>query len=437
MQRNKFIKTLVLRKVMLDMKVFRENPEAIFDDLKRRNIPDVIAKDVIKLDNEWRNLIEEGNNLRAQRNRISREIGNLKKKGEDAKSVMKKMSGIKQRLIKNEKETKEILDSRNRARMRVPNILENEVPIGHDELGNNEISLHGPKINESGAKSHQEILELIEGADLKRAAKISGRRFYFLTGDLARLELALINYAIDFLHRKNYSLVIPPFFMNREAYEGVVDLNDFEDVMYKVEDEDFYLIATSEHPLTSRFKDEILELKREPLRFAGVSTNFRKEVGAHGLSDRGIWRVHQFAKVEQIVICKPEESRILHQEILKNAIEIFTGLDIPFRVVDICTGDIGTVAARKYDLEAWMPASKKWKEIVSASNCKSYQSVRLNMRYRTSEGTDYPHTLNSTAVATTRALAAILENNQQPDGSVVIPEVLQKWMGEQKIIKAR
>jgi len=422
---------------MLEMKVFRENPDEIFEDLKRRNASDEVAKDVIKLDKKWRKLIEKGNNLRAQRNTISRKIGDLKKKGEDSTTILKKMSGIKEELIQNEKETNEILKLRNQSRMRVPNILENEVPVGDNDEGNKEISLHGPEIKKKEMRTHQEILEKIEGADLKRAAKIAGRRFYFLTGDLARLELALINYAVDSLYQKKYILTIPPFFMNREAYEGVVDLNDFEDVMYKIEGEDFYLIATSEHPLTSRFKDEILELKEQPLRYAGVSTNFRKEVGAHGLSDRGIWRVHQFAKIEQIIICKPNESKNMHEELLNNAIELFEGLEIPFRVVDICTGDIGTVASRKYDLEAWMPATQQWKEIVSASNCKSYQSVRLNMRYRTPEGTDYPHTLNSTAIATTRALAAILENHQQPDGSVTIPKVLQKWMGNQKIIEVQ
>ncbi|SVC48131.1 uncharacterized protein METZ01_LOCUS300985, partial [marine metagenome] len=383
---------------------------------------DKIAKEVIKLDGKWRGLIEKGNKLRAQRNSISREIGDLKKKGEDGKALLKKMSGIKSKLAENENETNKILEMRNQARMRVPNILENEVPIGKNDESNKEIGLHGPKPNESKSIPHQEIIEGINGADLKRAAKIAGRRFYFLTGDLARLEMALINYAIDILYEKKYTLTIPPFFMNREAYEGVVDLNDFEDVMYKIEDQDFYLIATSEHPLTSRFKDEILEIKNEPLRYAGVSTNFRKEVGAHGLSDRGIWRVHQFAKVEQVIICKPEDSKEMHKELLNNAIELFEGLEIPFRVVDICTGDIGTVAARKFDLEAWMPASQQWKEIVSASNCTSYQSVRLNMRYRTPEGTNYPHTLNATAIATTRALAAIIENNQQKDGSIVIPQ---------------
>lgn len=419
------------------MKVFRENPDVIFEDLKRRNASDKIAKDVVKLDKKWRKFIEEGNTLRALRNSISKEIGELKKNGKNTDSVLKKMSGIKDKIIQNEKDTKDMLKKRDRARMRVPNILEKKVPLGDGEEGNKEISLHGPKPKKSETAPHQEIIENINGADLKRASKIAGRRFYFLTGDLARLEMALINYAVDILYQKKYTLAIPPFFMNKDAYEGVVDLNDFEDVMYKIEDQDFYLIATSEHPLTARFKDEILEIKNEPLRYAGVSTNFRKEVGAHGLSDRGIWRVHQFAKVEQIIICKPDDSKEMHNELLNNAIEIFEGLEIPFRVVDICTGDIGTVAARKFDLEAWMPASQQWKEIVSASNCTSYQSVRLNMRYRTPEGTNYPHTLNATAIATTRALAAILENNQKEDGSIVIPKILRKWMANQDIIKAQ
>ena len=417
------------------MKVFRENPDSIFDDLKRRNASAEIVKEVIKLDKKWRVLIEEGNKLRAERNSISKEIGELKKQGKDAKAVLEKMSGIKDKLSQNEKETKEMLNLRDQTRMRVPNILETDVPVGENDEGNKEIGSHGSKRSITNPKPHQEIIENIGGADLKRAAKISGRRFYFLTGDLARLEMALINYAVDYLCQNQYTLTIPPFFMNREAYEGVVDLNDFEEVMYKIDDQDFYLIATSEHPLTARFKDEILEIKEQPLKYAGISTNFRKEVGAHGLSDRGIWRVHQFAKVEQVIICKPEDSKKMHQEILNNAIELFKGLEIPFRIVDICTGDIGTVAARKYDLEAWMPASQQWKEIVSASNCKSYQSVRLNMRYRTPDGTEYPHTLNATAIATTRALAAILENNQQTDGSIIIPKALRKWMNNQEKIE--
>ncbi len=422
---------------MLEMKVFRESPQLIFEDLEKRNMPIEIAKTVIDLDNRWRKLIDKGNNLRAKRNSISKEISDAKKKGDDFSNILSQMSDLKKELLENEKETEETLKLRDSRRMVVPNILESEVPVGKDEEDNVEKKLYGKKIEKDNWFSHQDILEKINGADLKRASKISGRRFYFLTGDLARLELALINFAIETLCENGYSLTTPPFLMNREAYEGVVDLTDFEEVMYKIEDHDLYLIATSEHPITARFKNEIIELKNGPLKFAGISTNFRREVGAHGISDRGIWRVHQFSKVEQVIICKPEDSKEMHNEILENATLIFKKLEIPFRVIDICTGDIGTVAARKFDIEAWMPSSKKWKEVVSASNCKSYQSVRLNMRYRTQEGTDFPHTLNSTAVATTRALAAIIENNQTDNGDVIIPEVLRKWMGNQEIIEAK
>ena len=419
------------------MKVFRESPETIYEDLEKRNLPKEMASTVIELDNKWRKLIEKGNNLRAERNTISKTIGELKKKGTDFSDVLNEMATLKKDLIQNEKDTEEALKIRDAKRMIVPNILDNEVPIGKDESGNLELSIHGNIDQNKQYLSHQDILENINGADLKRASKIAGRRFYFLTGDLARLELALINFAVETLCEKGYSLTTPPFVMNKEAYEGVVDLTDFEEVMYKIEEHDLYLIATSEHPITARFKDEIIELKEGPLKFAGISTNFRKEVGAHGISDRGIWRVHQFSKVEQVIFCKPEDSKKMHEEILSNAKYIFEKLEIPFRVIDICTGDIGTVAARKFDIEAWMPSTNKWKEVVSASNCESYQSVRLNMRYRTSEGTSFPHTLNSTAVATTRALAAILENNQTENGSVVIPKVLRKWMGNQEIIESK
>jgi len=422
---------------MLEMKIFRESPETIYEDLEKRNLPKEMALTVIELDNKWRKLIETGNNLRAKRNAISKTIGELKKKGSDFSDVLNEMTTLKKDLIQNEKDTEEALKIRDAKRMVVPNILNNEVPIGKDESENLELSIYGNIEQNKQYLSHQDILEKINGADLKRASKIAGRRFYFLTGDLARLELALINFAVETLCEKGYSLTTPPFVMNKEAYEGVVDLSDFEDVMYKIDEHDLYLIATSEHPITARFKDEIIELKEGPLKFAGISTNFRKEVGAHGISDRGIWRVHQFSKVEQVIFCKPEDSKKMHEEILSNAKYIFESLEIPFRVIDICTGDIGTVAARKFDIEAWMPSTNKWKEVVSASNCQSYQSVRLNMRYRTSEGTDFPHTLNSTAVATTRALAAILENNQTEDGSVVIPKALRKWMGNQEIIESK
>ena len=417
------------------MALFRDSPKAIFADLERRGLDRKIAEQVIEKDNVWRTLIDEGNKLRSDRNRVSREIGAAKKADSDAAQLLKQMKALKLRLPQLEQETANALAERDAARMRVPNLLDEAVPQGDGPDGNVELAQHGER-PEFGFKprSHNELLETLAGADLERAAKVAGRRFYYLCGGLARLELALINYAVELLAERGYEPVVPPFVMNRKAYEGVVDLNDFEDVMYKIEEHDLYLIATSEHPLTARFRDEILEPGALPLRYCGLSTNFRREVGAHGLSDRGIWRVHQFAKVEQVVICKPDDSAALHQELLQNAVDLFQGLELPFRVVEMCTGDIGTIAARKFDLEAWMPSVGEWKEVVSASNCTAYQALRLNMRYRVPDGTAWPHTLNATGIATTRTLAAILENCQQPDGSIAIPRPLRKWMGESKAL---
>jgi len=271
---------------------------------------------------------------------------------------------------------------------------------------------------------------------LARAAKITGSRFYFLKGDLARLDLALQQYAIEFLRVRGYTFVQPPMMMNRTAYEGVTDLADFETVMYGIEPDGFYAIATSEHPLTAMFMDEVIEPSQLPLKMAGISPCFRREVGAHGLSDKGIWRVHQFTKVEQIIIAKPEDSWQLHEELLTNCIDLWNSLKIHYRVVNICSGDMGTVAARKYDLEAWLPGVGEYKEIVSCSNCTDYQANRLRMRYRTSDGNEAVHTLNSTAAATSRALVVILEQYQNEDHSVNIPEVLQPLMGGQTVLES-
>ena len=271
--------------------------------------------------------------------------------------------------------------------------------------------------------------------DLARGAKVTGSRFYFLQGDLARLEMALQSYSANFLMERGYTLVQPPLMMNREAYEGVTDLGDFETVMYGIEPDKYYLIATSEHPLTAMRMDEIIEPSELPIKLVGVSSCFRREVGAHGLSDRGIWRVHQFTKIEQIVICKPDDSWEHHEELLTNAVELWDSLGLHYRVVNICTGDMGTVASKKYDLEAWLPGANAYKEVVSCSNCTDYQANRLRMRYRTAEGNSAVHTLNSTAVATSRALVAIMEQYQNEDGTVRVPDVLVPHMGGQKILK--
>ena len=321
--------------------------------------------------------------------------------------------------------------------MRVPNVMHESVPIGEDDQKNTLHRLHGEKSNfDFDPKTHNDLIELNGWVDLPRGAKVTGSRFYFLQGDLARLDMALQNYSANFLIERGYRLVQPPLMMNRDAYEGVTDLADFETVMYGIEPDKYYLIATSEHPLTAMRMDEIIEPSELPIKMVGVSPCFRREVGAHGLSDRGIWRVHQFTKIEQIIICKPEDSWGHHEELLENATALWDSLGLHYRVVNICTGDMGTVAAKKYDLEAWLPGAGSYKEVVSCSNCTDYQANRLRMRYRTSDGNEAVHTLNSTAVATSRALVAIIEQNQNEDGSVRIPDVLIPFMGGQREIKS-
>ena len=321
--------------------------------------------------------------------------------------------------------------------MSIPNILHEEVPVGEDDQKNTLHSIHGEKAElDFEPRNHNDLIEMNGWVDQSRGAKVAGSRFYFLQGDLARLEMALQQYGADFLMSRGYTLVQPPLMMNREAYEGVTDLGDFETVMYGIEPDKYYLIATSEHPLTAMRMDEIIEPSELPVKLVGVSACFRREVGAHGLSDRGIWRVHQFTKVEQIVICHPDNSWEHHEELLSNAVDMWDSLGLHYRVVNICTGDMGTVAARKYDLEAWLPGAGGYKEVVSCSNCTDYQANRLRMRYRTTEGNEAVHTLNSTAIATSRALVAIMEQNQMEDGRVSVPDVLRSYMGGQEVLEA-
>jgi seryl-tRNA synthetase len=267
--------------------------------------------------------------------------------------------------------------------------------------------------------------------DVERAGKIAGARFFYLKREGVLLDLALRIFALEAMFKKGYVPIEPPFMMRREPYEGVVALSDFEEVLYKIENEDLYMIATSEHPMAAMFMNETLKAEDLPLKMAGLSTNFRKEAGAHGKDTRGIFRTHQFNKIEQFIFCKPEDSWKLHEELLQNAEELVQKLGLPYRVVNVCTGDIGTVAAKKYDIEAWIPAQNGYREIISCSNCTDYQARRLNIKYREKEGEPpkgFVHTLNSTALATGRTIVAILENYQQPDGTIVVPEVLRKHM---------
>ena len=393
---------------------------------------------MIRLDEEWRQARYDVDQLRKKRNEAARGIAEAKKSGDSAAAdaILAEVASLGQEIDSLSEKVESCLAERDAIRMRVPNILHESVPVGEDDQKNTLHSLHGDK-TELGfeARNHNDLIEMNNWVDLSRGAKVTGSRFYFLQGDLARLELALQSYSANFLMERGYTLVQPPLMMNREAYEGVTDLGDFETVMYGIEPDKYYLIATSEHPLTAMRMDEIIEPAELPIKLVGVSSCFRREVGAHGLSDRGIWRVHQFTKIEQIVICKPGDSWGHHEELLTNAVELWDSLGLHYRVVNICTGDMGTVASKKYDLEAWLPGANAYKEVVSCSNCTDYQANRLRMRYRTAEGNSAVHTLNSTAVATSRALVAIMEQYQNEDGTVRVPDVLVPHMGGQTVLK--
>jgi seryl-tRNA synthetase len=419
---------------MLDIKMFRDHADIVRADHDKRGIPHDNIDEVIRLDEAWKKARYDADQLRRTRNQAARGIAEAKKTGnnEEAEKILTQVSTLGAQIDELGVESDDLIKTRDSLRMKIPNILHDSVPIGEDEGGNTEHSKHGEKQNFSfDTKTHNELVEQNNWVDLPRAAKIAGSRFYFLKGDLARMELALQQYAIDFLTSREYTLVQPPVMMNRKAYEGVTDLDDFETVMYNVQPEGFYTIATSEHPLTAMFMDEVIEPSMLPLKMVGVSPCFRREVGAHGQSDKGIWRVHQFTKIEQIIISKPEDSWELHEELLTNCIELWNSLELHYEIVNICTGDMGTVAAKKYDLQAWLPGVESYKEVVSCSNCTDYQANRLRMRYRTADGNEAVHTLNSTAVATSRALVAIIEQNQMEDGLVRIPSVLQPYMNNQ------
>ncbi len=412
---------------MLDIHVFRDAPDRIRADLAKRKMDDSIVSDILRMDEDWRGIKFEVDQLRKKRNSSARMIAAAKKSGDvDAvERTLEEVQSLGSAIEEMESKASSMMKKRDSLRMQVPNLLHEDVPIGENDEKNVEINRHGePPEFGFDPRTHNEIIEKNGWVDLTRGAKVSGSRQYFLIGDLARLEMALQQYSTDFLTDRGYTLIQPPLMMNRKSYEGVTDLSDFENVMYGIDPDGYYLIATSEHPLTAMRMDEIIEPTELPIKLVGVSPCFRREVGAHGLSDRGIWRVHQFTKVEQVVICKPEDSWNYHKELLENAKSLWDNLGLHYRVVDICTGDMGTVASRKYDLEAWLPGAGEFKEVVSCSNCTDYQANRLKMRYRKSDGNESVHTLNSTAVATSRALVAIIEQYQTEDGVVRVPEVL-------------
>ncbi len=425
---------------MLDIRFIRANPDAVRSDLKKRNDPGKLAwvDDVLVKDARSRELKVQTDELRRRRNIISREINEARKAGKDTAPLLQEAANLPQKIKDNDAEQDEIARIIHHYLMRLPNILDASVPQGKDDTENVEIKKVGtPRTLDFELKNHGQLAADKGWADFERATKIAGAGFYFLKGNLVLLDLALQRFALDLLAQRGFTPILPPFMINRSSYEGVTDLDDFEKVMYKIDGDDAYLIATSEHPIGAMYRDEIFEEKDLPLRLAGISSCFRREIGSHGLDTKGLFRVHQFSKVEQFVFCRPEDSWQIHEELLANAEEVFLALGLPYRVVNICTGDIGTVAAKKFDIEVWMPRENAYKEVVSCSNCTTYQAVRLNVRVRDKENFEskrYVHTLNSTAIATSRAMRAILENCQEKDGSVIIPPVLRKYMNDQEYL---
>lgn len=424
---------------MLDIKFIREHPDAVRNDLKKRKDSEKLNwfEDLVTKDTEYREMLVEAEGLRKKRNIISEEINALRKQGKDIKEKVAESKLLPAKIKEIEDKITNVKEKVDFYLMRLPNVLHESVPYGADDKDNVTVKEHGkiPK-KDFELKPHGELIVDLGIGDFDQAAKVSGRGFYYLKGDLALLEQALFRLAVDHLVKKSYTLIHPPIMLGKEAYSGVTDLADFESVMYKIDGEDLYLIATSEHPICAMLKDKVFTEAELPLKAVGFSPCFRKEIGGHGVDTKGIYRVHQFYKIEQFVFCKPEDSWKFHEEIRQNAEELFQALELPYRVISICTGDIGIVAAKKYDIEVWMPRQNKYGEVVSCSNCTAYQAVRSNIRYEKKDGNrEYIHTLNSTAIATTRAMVAILENFQNKDGSVDIPKVLQPYMaGKKKIV---
>jgi seryl-tRNA synthetase len=429
---------------MLDIKLIREQPEMVRTNLAKRNNPDCLKMldALIALDKEWRANLTKLNIIRHDRKEVTVEIAKLKKAKQEADAQIAKAQEIDQDISLMDKEVAKDEAIIHDYLLKLPNMLEDSVPVGVDSSENVTAKTWGvvPQFT-FPIKNHIDLALALGQIDMERAGKVAGARFFYLKDEVAMLDMALMSFAIEELVKKGYTPIVPPYLMAREAYEGVTSLADFVDVLYKIEGEDLYLIATSEHPMAAMYMNETLKLNDMPIKLAGLSTCFRKEAGAHGKDTRGIFRTHQFNKIEQFIFCKPEDSPKLHEELLENAENILQKLELAYRVVNVCTGDIGTVAAKKYDIEAWMPAQNGYREVVSCSNCTDYQARRLGVKYREKEGAPPMgpvHTLNSTAIATGRTIVAVIENNQNEDGTINIPKVLQKYMGNrEKITKKR
>ena len=424
---------------MLDIKLVRTNPELVKENIKKKFQDEklVLVDEVLALDEQFRASKSRGDELRQQRNTVSKEIGRLMKEGkkEEAEETKKRVSAIAEELEEMERRESEMTEEIKKRMMVIPNIIDDSVPIGRDDSENVELERFGePVIPDFEVPYHTDIIERLNGIDLDSARRTSGNGFYYLIGDIARLHEAILAFARDFMINKGFTYCIPPFMIRSDVVTGVMSFAEMENMMYKIEGEDLYLIGTSEHSMIGKYAGQLLTEEQLPQTMTSYSPCFRKEVGAHGIEERGVYRVHQFEKQEMIVVCKPEDSMDWYNKMWRYSVEFFRALDIPVRALECCSGDLADLKVKSVDVEAWSPRQKKYFEVCSCSNRGDAQARRLGIRIKNAEGNYFPHTLNNTVVAPPRMLIAYLENNLQADGKVRIPEALRMYMGGKEII---
>lgn len=425
---------------MLDIKFVRENPDVVKENMMKKFEEHKVhlVNEVLQEDKELRQAQQHADDLRSQRKKISKQIGALIGQGkkEEAEEVKEKVKNLADELDAIEEKEEKLRESVHKKMLMIPNIIEDTVPIGKDDSENVELERFGkPKVPDYEIPYHTDIMERLNGIDLDSARKVAGNGFYYLTGDIARLHSAVLSYARDFMIDRGFTYVIPPYMIRSNVVDGVMSFEEMDGMMYKIEGEDLYLIGTSEHSMIGRFIDTIIDEKELPYTLTSYSPCFRKEKGAHGIEERGVYRIHQFEKQEMIVVCKPSESKEWFKKLYMNTVDFFRTLDIPVRTLECCSGDLADLKSKSVDVEAWSPRQKKYFEVGSCSNLTDAQARRLKIRVRDEDGNKYfAHTLNNTCVAPPRMLIAFLENNLQEDGTILIPEALQPYMGGKKKI---
>ena len=425
---------------MIDIKLIRENPNMVKENIKKKfqdHKLELVDK-VLELDKKNREVKLKGDELRSSRNSLSSQIGNLMKNGnrEEAEKIRAQVGQINQELVNNEKLEEELSAEIKTTMMKIPNIIDPSVPIGKDDAENVEVKKYGePIVPDYEIPYHTDIMEKLSGIDLESARRVAGNGFYYLIGDIARLHSAVISYARDFMINKGFTYCIPPFMIRSDVVTGVMSFEEMDAMMYKIEGEDLYLIGTSEHSMIGKFKNQILQKQNLPYTMTSYSPCFRKEKGAHGIEERGVYRIHQFEKQEMIVVCEPEESYDWYEKMWSYTVELFRSLDIPVRTLECCSGDLADLKAKSCDVEAWSPRQQKYFEVGSCSNLTDAQSRRLGIRVKGEKGNYFAHTLNNTVVAPPRMLIAFLENNYNQDGSINIPEALRPYMGGMDVLR--